>query len=252
MKSLADVISTIEYDNYIKVFYGKDVWYEMASREIIIKDIELSLQANLVDYDRENKISIIEIPCNAKNIATPKLLPACFHLLSNEIEHNKKFNFKEAYILMAHNIQIQMKEEHYEKILDNKFISPQIFINKFRNNSQNILELFESGYCYYFANLLKEAFERGRIVWAAPYPHICWMDINGDVYDINGLRNDPEIDLYVPIKYLSDIDIANFKHVLAEKINKSDISDPNDLMFKYAKKLCSSYNFIFKEDAMHE
>lgn len=250
MKCLSEILNNIEHDTLIKVFYGKDTWFELSPREVIIKDIELSIQANLVEYDKENKIAMIEIPRNTKNIVTPKSLAECFYLLSDEIEHNKKFDFKEAYILMAHNIQ--MKEEHFGKILDDKFISPQSFIDNFRNNSEDIIELFESGYCYYFANLLKEAFERGRVVWAAPYPHICWMDTDGKVYDINGLRNDPEIELYVPIEYLSDIDIADFKHVLVAKIDKANMSNPRDLMFNYAKDLCLLYNFIFKEDTIYE
>lgn len=250
MKNLAEILNTVEYDTSIKVFYGKDTWFELSPREEIIKNIDLSLQASLIDYNKENKIAIIEVPYNAENIISSKSLAACFYLLSDEIEHNTKFDIREAYILMAHHIQ--MEKQYFAKILDNKFIDPQIFIDKFRNNSRDIMELFESGYCYYFATTLKEAFERGKVVWAAPYPHICWMDIDGKVYDINGLRNDPEIDLYVPIEYLSDIDIANFKHVRAGKINVLDISDTIDLMVKYARKLCSSYNFKFKEDAIHE
>lgn len=246
MKSLSEILNQIKYDTLIKVFYGKDTWLNQSSREVIIKTIALSLQANLID--NENGMAIIEIPYNAENIMSAKVLESCFYLLSDEIARNKNFSFKDAYIIMANNFQTQKKKHDFGNIVDSKFITPQSFIDKFRNDSRDIVELFESGYCYYFANLLKEAFGRGKIVLAAPYPHICWMDIDGNVYDINGMINDPEIELYIPIKYLSDTDIANFKHVLTEKINMSDISDINDLMFRYAKILCSSYNFIFKED----
>lgn len=46
-----------------------------------------------------------------------------------------------------------------------------------RKNSDDVLyDFFHSGYCYYFALMLKEAFGRGQICWCAPYGHICWQD----------------------------------------------------------------------------
>ena len=46
---------------------------------------------------------------------------------------------------------------------------------------------FESGYCYYFAHMLKLAFKRGEVCWAAPYGHMVWVDDDGVPYDISGV-----------------------------------------------------------------
>lgn len=48
---------------------------------------------------------------------------------------------------------------------------------------------FESGYCYYFAHMLKLAFKRGEVCWAAPYGHMVWVDDDGIPYDISGVKD---------------------------------------------------------------
>lgn len=48
---------------------------------------------------------------------------------------------------------------------------------------------FESGYCYYFAHMLKLAFKRGEVCWAAPYGHMVWVDDDGIPYDIFGVKD---------------------------------------------------------------
>ena len=37
------------------------------------------------------------------------------------------------------------------------------------------------------------------------------MDINDNVYDADGLRNDHEVELYVPVSYFSEKDLADLK-----------------------------------------
>lgn len=60
---------------------------------------------------------------------------------------------------------------------------------------------FRAGYCYYFAGILKSAFERGKICWAAPYSHIVWMDDNGCPYDIEGVCP-CDTAYYIPVQYM--------------------------------------------------
>lgn len=48
---------------------------------------------------------------------------------------------------------------------------------------------FESGYCYYFAHMLKLAFKRGEVCWAAPYGHMVWVDDDGIPYDISVVKD---------------------------------------------------------------
>lgn len=61
------------------------------------------------------------------------------------------------------------------------------FIEGFLGDHEIIWQTFTAGYCYYFAVMLKDAFQRGEIRWCAPYGHICWVDDNGVPYDISGV-----------------------------------------------------------------
>ena len=74
-----------------------------------------------------------------------------------------------------------------------------------------LYQQFASGYCYYFACMLKAAFNRGEICWAAPFGHIVWVDENGIPYDISGV-NESETDDYIP-EYMMGNTINDFKHV---------------------------------------
>lgn len=65
--------------------------------------------------------------------------------------------------------------------------------------------LFTKGYCYYFANMLQTAFNRGTICYAYPYDHIVWYD-NGVAYDITGIYD----------KYLHLIDINEAPDILTD------------------------------------
>ena len=74
-----------------------------------------------------------------------------------------------------------------------------------------LYQQFASGYCYYFACMLKAAFNRGEICWAAPFGHIVWVDKNGIPYDISGV-NESETDDYIP-EYMMGNTINDFKHI---------------------------------------
>ena len=59
--------------------------------------------------------------------------------------------------------------------------------------------------------MLKAAFNRGEICWAAPFGHIVWVDENGIPYDISGV-NESETDDYIP-EYMMGNTINDFKHI---------------------------------------
>lgn len=66
------------------------------------------------------------------------------------------------------------------------------FINDIYNsqpeeNGEAIRALFHNGYCYYFAQMLKMAFNRGIVCLAYPFGHIVWLDDDGKAYDIEGI-----------------------------------------------------------------
>lgn len=83
-----------------------------------------------------------------------------------------------------------------------------------------LYQQFASGYCYYFACMLKAAFNRGEICWAAPFGHIVWVDENGTPYDISGV-NESETDDYIP-EYMMGDTILDFKHIAGRVHNTSD------------------------------
>ena len=51
---------------------------------------------------------------------------------------------------------------------------------------ETVRRLFQAGYCYYFALILKEAFPDGEVSWAAPFGHIVYV-YQGIPYDIDGV-----------------------------------------------------------------
>ena len=77
-----------------------------------------------------------------------------------------------------------------------------------------IYELFQQGYCYYFALMLKDAFG-GEMMWHKFHSHIVWQDENGVCYDSMGVFEDYDKDDIVP---LSEIDIE------AEKLGRLEDS----------------------------
>lgn len=86
--------------------------------------------------------------------------------------------------------------------------------------SQNtIITLFLHGYCYYFALMLKDAFQDGEICWAAPFGHIVFL-YQGLAYDIEGLYAG-ESDLFVPVSRLGRA-IDDFRHVPGVQYNATD------------------------------
>lgn len=89
------------------------------------------------------------------------------------------------------------------------------FIANFRymqgpENEEVIRRQFAAGYCYYFASMLKTAFNRGSLVFLYYLGHIGWEDTDGCVYDINGFNKTYE-DI-VPISELG-AGITDFKHL---------------------------------------
>lgn len=86
-------------------------------------------------------------------------------------------------------------------------------------NTECVRALFRSGYCYYFAHMLRTAFNRGTVCWAAPFGHIVWLDDDETPYDVEGLYFGEATD-FVPERYLGDA-VLDFKHVPGRKYGAS-------------------------------
>lgn len=78
-------------------------------------------------------------------------------------------------------------------------------------NIEVLRKQFRSGYCYYFAHMLKAAFKRGTVCWAAPFGHFVWKDEDGKPYDIEGIYQG-EYEALIPEYYLGTA-VHDFLHI---------------------------------------
>lgn len=85
---------------------------------------------------------------------------------------------------------------------------------------KSIRMAFRTGYCYYFAIMLKTAFPEGEICWAAPYGHIVFVYQNIP-YDIEGLYYGEGDEEFIPICWLKG-GILDFMHVPGETYDMSE------------------------------
>lgn len=83
------------------------------------------------------------------------------------------------------------------------------FIYDFSSRSSDLYEVFVNGYCFYFANMLREAFNGGDVCWSVGRGHVVWVDDNDVAYDISGVYYD--FDQLVSVDYLGAL-VNDFKH----------------------------------------
>lgn len=87
------------------------------------------------------------------------------------------------------------------------------FTCRFDSDYKNNIEYsFSSGYCMYFAIMLKFAMGRGHLYIAAPIDHIVWGDEDGQYYDVKGLYKDFCTE-YIPIEGTILDGHQSYKHV---------------------------------------
>lgn len=94
-------------------------------------------------------------------------------------------------------------------------------------------ELFLSGYCYYFAHMLKTAFGDGEVYICAPYGHFVWgRKYNNAMiyYDIEGVSI-TEADYYIPESYLGNM-VLDFKRLPGKRYNATEL-DIKNLIDRY-------------------
>lgn len=76
---------------------------------------------------------------------------------------------------------------------------------------QILHETFRRGYCYYFAHMLKNAFQQhGEVCWAVSFGHFVWQ-YNGVQYDIEGVYCG-EASVFIPESYMGET-INDFTHI---------------------------------------
>ena len=94
-------------------------------------------------------------------------------------------------------------------------------------SAESIRSTFRAGYCFYFAHMLKQAFNRGCVCWCAPYSHIVWVDVSGIPYDIEGVCYS-EAEYYIPLDYLGDT-IDSFMHIPDRECKVRDAQEIIDI-----------------------
>ena len=85
--------------------------------------------------------------------------------------------------------------------------------------AQVLQDQFRTGYCYHFALMLKGIFDRGQVVWLAPYAQIGWQDDDGVVYTVGGVYQDDGEP--IPVSWLGDA-IKDFAHIPGEHFGASN------------------------------
>lgn len=103
------------------------------------------------------------------------------------------------------------------------------FINQFKTlfneltieETDAIEKVFRNGYCYYFAIMLKDAFNRGEVCMTYDCMHVVWIDDDNVAYDINGIfgwyadtsnKDNYWNGLLIPVEKIPNY-IESFKHV---------------------------------------
>ncbi|MFR7476321.1 hypothetical protein [Frisingicoccus sp.] len=123
------------------------------------------------------------------------------------------------------------KEEFIKKELElysaaDKTVIEFIADMKFRCGDENvevIEKLFTSGYCWYFAHMLQQAFGRGKVCYAYFEGHFVWLDGTSEkedfAYDIYGVNKNWEH--LIPEELIGD-GILDFKHVRGNQSNMEE------------------------------
>lgn len=103
------------------------------------------------------------------------------------------------------------------------------FINQFKTLFKELTisetcaveKVFRNGYCYYFAIMLKDAFNRGEVCMTYDHKHVVWIDDDNVAYDISGMfgwypetanRDNYWDGLLIPVDKVPNY-INSFKHI---------------------------------------
>ena len=148
-------------------------------------------------------------------------------LLSRTELVEKELNYKEEFI----NDQYKKDPKANPQVI---YFIADILYHMGNDNTETIRTLFHSGYCLYFAEMLKTAFNRGEVCWAAPFGHFVWKDDNDVCYDIEGVTIS-EADYFIPVSFLGNA-LDDFRHVRGVSFNATQ-EDIDGFISKYKKSL---------------
>lgn len=135
------------------------------------------------------------------------------------------------------------EQEEVEKVLS--FIAGMHDKATENVEDDSLYNVFENGYCYYFAQILNLAFPSlGEIFWIRNRGHIVWQSLStGICYDISGIYTDYEENDLVEINKLGHL-VVDFLHT--NKKYHCWHSDFNAWCEKYNFKPLIAITFIYK------
>ena len=97
---------------------------------------------------------------------------------------------------------------------------------------------YMAGYCWHFAHMLKDTFERGEVCWAAPFGHFVWKDDDDKVYDAEGFSiYINEAEHFIPERYLSKDELLDFKHIPNSKYAEITQKDIANIIKRYCAEI---------------
>lgn len=200
--------------------YAKSNTAYIGEEIFIHQEEDFSIETYLVANDRSLKH--IPKPPKEDELRKDVYTKQEIDKIINEIEYSEKDHF-------VYNDQLKLYPDADSQVL---FFIADILFHSGGINAETIRSLFHNGYCYYFANMLKLAFNRGEVCWAAPYGHIVWRDEDGICYDIEGVTVS-EAEHFIPIHYLGD-KVKDFLHVRDVAANASQ-EDIDEIIARYLK-----------------
>ena len=100
---------------------------------------------------------------------------------------------------------------------------------------------YMNGYCYFFAKTLQAAFRRGDVCVCAPFGHFVWKDIDGIIYDAEGISS-AEFEYTIPEKFMGDM-VKDFLHVDGVSFHATE-KEIEDLIHRYKIQLMSQERHI--------
>ncbi len=142
---------------------------------------------------------------------------------------------------MPNNAWIKNPETDIEKFINNfmggNFANP--------DTQEKLRQKFRAGYCWHFAHILKDTFNRGKVCWTAPFGHMVFLDSDNRAYDIEGkyIEKDHECFYLIPESYLGKF-INEFTHT---KEDFMPVSTKQDLI-NIVKKYCNDNHIEYHKD----
>lgn len=111
-----------------------------------------------------------------------------------------------------------------------------------KSYNEEIRKIFREVYSYYFAHILKLAFNRGEVCWAAPFSHIVWKDTNGIFYDIDGIYSGNAY-YFIPDFFIENASNMKISKIVIDSFlnNGSNTNTSKKEFIKLIKFYCAIY-----------